>query len=157
MIFGDDKSEKLHQLYHSNNAARALLDYFASRERSSKKTSVDRAEAVTGEDYYDLVNVFKELESIGVGKFVVGRKGHESRMVWQYDIISIGQAARLEEEELEAVPSDADEDDGKPNSIEMKEHQFYLRPDLKIELQLPADFNGSDANKMKAWLDFLTF
>jgi len=156
MFFTNEKIMSLQGLYESNETARSLLDNFAERERSSKKTSVDRAEAVTGEDYYSIVSLFKELESIGVGKFVVGRKGHESRMIWSYDIISIGQAARSDDSELESVPNDAEEDDGKADSIQMQEHQFYLRQDLKLELFLPVDFNSTDAHKMKAWLDFIT-
>ena len=157
MIFGDEKVESLQELYKSNQAARSLFDYYAARARSSKKTSVDRAEFVTGEDYYDIVAVFKTLEAIGVGKFLVGRKGHESRMVWDYDVISIGQTAQSLEDELEPVPKDAEEDDGRDDAVKMKDHEFYLRPELKISLSLPNDFSESDANKMKAWLDFIVF
>ena len=157
MLFGDDKVIELQDLYESNQAARSLLDYYAERERSSKKTSVDRAEFVTGEDYYDLVAVFKKLESIGVGKFLVGRKGHESRMVWDYDVVSIGQAAQSKEDELEPVPKDAEENDGREDEVKMKDHEFYLRPDLKLSLTLPDNFTVEDANKMKAWIDFIIF
>src|SRR5437868_2220188 len=98
--------EKLRELYASSPTAKALLNSFASRERNSTESRVERLvtvlswsnpETTRGE----LIGVLKQLEALGYCEFIVGRKGHESRAEWKVGITSLGQAASGQRGDLE--------------------------------------------------------
>ena len=157
-IFGNEKESALQRLYADSITARSLLDWFSTRERGAKSTKVDRAETVTGQYYYDIITVFKEMDKIGIGTFKVGRKGHDSRMEWDFDIISIGKIAKGDWGTLEPVSRDAIDDEApSSNRVDSLTHRFNLRKDYIIEIDLPENFDGSDLSRMKNWLDLLVF
>src|SRR5688572_12080619 len=108
--------EGLRSLYQTNSAAKATLDYFASRQRNATETKVETLEAALAGrgsqwGYYDLLKVVKRLCDLGYGKYIEGRKGHKSRVSWTVSILSLGQAAAGARSDIEALSDGAAEED----------------------------------------------
>ncbi|MEX2672032.1 MAG: hypothetical protein WD294_07980 [Phycisphaeraceae bacterium] len=150
----------LRDLYGTSSSFRAIFDHFASRQRALTKTTVDRiqqnviAEGHDDVTRRDVISFYREVEAAGCGRFVVGRKGHESRFDWHVSLASVGQVAAGETEEFESV----DEIEGDEASEEMLlRHRFRLRPDLELSLDLPANLTSAEANRLAGFLQSLPF
>lgn len=160
----DSRSEKvdfncLRRLYREDDAAKAVLDHFASRERNWGTTSVDRMLtniAADGKELArgDVIAVFRELEKCGCGAFVAGRKGWPSRFEWQVQMVSVGRAAAGETDQVEEV---SEEDAGEEEAENLIKHPFRLRPDLTISLELPIDFTPKEATRVARFIETLPF
>jgi hypothetical protein len=138
----------------SDEVARRLFDLFAERQRDQRETTVDRASWLIGAGYYPVVAVFKRLEEIGVGRFIAGRHGNSSRMEWKFSIRSLGAVAKGEGRKLEGVSADAEVDDSGPEDekLGLIDHEFPLRPGLKVTLQLPEDLTDKESSRLSAFL-----
>jgi len=147
---------------------RELCIWLNGHEHSIKTLGVSKAEEFTGMEYYDLVSTFKELDKIGAGNFVVGRKGHDSRIVWKYDTKIIGEIGRngfnifhaISAGGLKGVPEGAVTllDLPKPaNKSGAIKHSLNLRKDFQVDLELPEDISELELQKLKNWLDLLVY
>jgi hypothetical protein len=100
--------ERLRDLYARNLLARALLDAAAERtQRAWRETALATARTELHEKLGDrpskraVIDVFKELQSLGVVHHIVGRSGHQTRIEWVYRSPSVaavaaGRAAEFE-------------------------------------------------------------
>ena len=161
--------QQLRHLSGYNHNAKRLFNWLKDHESAVKVLGVSKAEEVLDIDYYELVSVFKELEIIGVGNFIVGRKGHDSRFIWKYDTQEISKIFDLHSIEFKAfnpkllssVPSNAidvlDSPKKKKNQENEINHTFNLRQNFSVEFNLPIDFDHDDCKRMKAWLDLLVY
>lgn len=161
--------ESLKQLTKHNRNANRLFEWLVDHESAVKVLSVSKAEAVLDIDYYELVSVFKELETIGAGNFIVGRKGHDSRFIWKYDTQGLGKinhkysigSLAFNPAFLSPVPSNAIEvlapSKKKKDQENEITHTFNLRQDFAVEINLPINFDYDDCQRMKAWLDLLVY
>jgi hypothetical protein len=72
------------QLYASSVAAAEILSHFATRQRNRRTETVRRLKQVCGNGTtrQAVIAVLRQLESHGFGTFVTGRRGHESRFIW---------------------------------------------------------------------------
>ena len=155
-------NSKLKELGDCDATAKKLFRWLKNDESSYNTLGVTTAEELTGIDYYDLVSTFKELAKIGVGDFIVGRKGHDSRIVWRYDTKSIGIAGLQEQSlfwQFGAVPENAiiALDDSKNKKLNSIKHTFNLRPDFELEIYLPQDFDNNDLHRLKSWLELVVY
>lgn len=149
----------LKELYGEVQAAKFMLDHFASRERNWSTSAVDRLLTVlnregAGVSRKDVIDVLRRLEEIGCGSFKVGRHGHPSRFEWKVGMVAVGRVAVGEAEEVEDLPLDAVEDEGE---WQVLEHSFALRPDLKVTIDLPADLTASEATRLAEFIKSLPF
>ena len=162
-IMNEDKIAQLRKLYQEDRSAKSLLDWLAGRQNSAQMTNVERAVQVTGESYGDIVTVFRKLDNAGLGRFMVGRKGHKTRIEWSFDVKSLGNAARGSSMGLKEAPergiSDADEDSGGQDVDDstLLSHEFQVRPDFKLMLVLPADLSAREADRIANWIRTLPF
>lgn len=150
---------KLRSLYASDPVARAILDHFASGERNWRTTTVDRIQQnVTSEgadvSRGDVIRVFKALEGVGCGTFKAGRKGWESRFEWIARMVSVGQAAAGETDLVEEV---TDEDLNEENTELSLKHQFWLRLDFTVALELPQNLTAAEATRLSEFVRTLPF
>ncbi len=151
----------LGELYRDDNAAQVILDHFASRERNWSQTSVDRLQVNTATDGHPLsrgevIAVFKRLEELGCGKFIVGRRGGASRFEWEYGMVDVGRAAAGEPAEPESISPE--EKDSEEERLErMLDHRFRLRRDLVVSLSLPADLSQVEAGRVAEFVKTLPF
>jgi len=161
MTKGADKvnRKELQAFYNSSSSgAKAMLDRFASRERNSSETTIDRLRQKLKDDGSrisrgDAVRLFRRLEELGCGHFIPGRWGHESRFRWDVGLVSVGQAAAGESVQIEATPANAPDEP----SDDLLEHRFHLRKDLDVPVRLPADLTATEATRLAAFIQTLPF
>lgn len=90
----------LKRLYRGNSTARLILDYFASRDRNRESTNFNRVMAImSAQDEAPtrarMREVFRTFEKLGFGTFVVGRRGHPTRFLWNTPLIEVGEMAQV--------------------------------------------------------------
>jgi len=143
--------EGIKELYKRNATARDFLDHAAQRERDRTDTTVDRTITIladTGRKISrgDAIELFRRLEELGCGQFVIGRRGAPSRFVWAVGIVSVGKAAAGESQVVEVIPE---------TPIQTREtlnHTYHLRPDRQIVLELPIDLTSREAERLAAFI-----
>jgi hypothetical protein len=152
------ESAQLRKLYGGNPAAKAVLDHFATRQRDRTETTVDRVfELLLSEGKTlaraELVQVFRELQDLGAGVFVVGRKGHPSRFRWSVSATQLARSAAGDDEpvQLTALPSAPRE------FSDVIAHRFVLRPNFTVTFQLPSDLSSTEASRLSDFLRTLPF
>ena len=100
--------------------------------------SAEQAVSHTNLAYETIIFIFKELEDISVGRFVLGRRNHKTRIVWNYSPMSIGEVAQGRDTTLEAINDDyqdvaAEEPAGASNELSMDDYHRVIR-EAKVEL-----------------------
>jgi len=159
--------DQLRELYRTTYEARAFLDWLKENEQCYLTLGVGYAEEKTGINYYELVAIFKELDKIGAGEFIVGRKGHDSRFNWKLNTKKLAEAATdefgttyLTLPDMLNVPKNAVEAitaSKQKNKTDKLKHSFNLRRDFVVDIELPSDFDGGDLSRLKNWLDLLVY
>ena len=155
----------LGSLYRDDPSAKAILDYFSTRKKAMRVSSVDRIGYKSKVAYPEVVRVFKELASAGCGTFRNGRKGYKSRMEWEYSLVSLGEVAKGEAvipELIDLSSLDDEEDDFEVTSPEEADeglitHAFQLRPEMVLHLGFPSDLTAREAERLAAFIRTLPF
>jgi hypothetical protein len=152
--------KKLRDLYTKNRAAQAMLDEFARRERNRTETKVDNLLYLRVDDRPitrgEIIQAFQEFERIRCGTFIVGRKGRPSRFRWSVGLPSLGRAASGEDVPLETISEEERKAAELPEG-ELETHPFLLRPNMKVELALPADLSSAEASRLADFIKALPF
>ncbi|MGH7813040.1 MAG: hypothetical protein ACREQI_03450 [Candidatus Binataceae bacterium] len=151
----------LRNLYQTNPAARAMLDEFAGRKSNRTETKVDNLLYLKVEDRPitrgEIIQTFQQLDLMGCGTFVVGRKGHSSRFQWTVGLPSVGKAASGETVSLEALSEEERKEAAALPEEELETYLFPLRPNLKVELELPTDLSSVEASRLADFIKALPF
>lgn len=166
-------TQLLRELYSTDEAAKAVFDHLAKRERNWKEVIVDRIMLNIGNEgsqasRSDVVRVLKALERAGCGKFVVGRAGHPSRFRWDVEMVAVGRHAAGQPAIIEQVdPGTPSEEEviqtetvpEGPSSDGVREltHAFRLRPDLPVSFKLPVDLTAAEAARLADFIKTLPF
>ncbi len=153
----------LQDLANSNPAAEAYFELLMKRKKNTREARVDRVVSRTGCTRSDVVDMFKKMEELGLGRFVVGRKGAPSRFQWHVFLTDVAQVYAGEDDELEIVSPDdleeleEDEDDLELlDDNELIEHRYVLRAgDEPIYVKLPHDFTPHEADRLAAFIKTL--
>lgn len=153
--------KKLKDIYLKNPAARAMLDEFARREQNRTETKVDNLLYLKVDNRPitrgEIIQVFQEFERIGCGTFIVGRKGHPSRFQWTVGLPSVGKAAAGEDVPLDVISEAEREQANQLPDEELETYAFPLRPNLKVELELPTDLSSAEASRLADFIKALPF
>jgi hypothetical protein len=164
--------KRLRQLYRSDEAAKALFDHLARRERNRNELPVDRlalniATEGSTASRSDVVRVLKALEQAGCGKYVAGRKGHQSRFQWHVDMVAVGRYASGQAAVINEInPAAADEAEildtrdaptDSTNGSDELTHRFQLRPDLLVSIGLPINLTAVEAARLADFIRTLPF
>ena len=107
----DDVISELRKAYEKGVDAQRVFDWLATLSNDAKETNISRISTASGISYGAAVRVMKLLEGLDCGKFVSGRKGHQSRFVWRYSRVSLGKAASGEISDLQESIEDCRDDD----------------------------------------------
>ena len=154
---------ELSELYENKHEARQFFRWLASCNDTFMTLGVNAVEERTNIEYYDLVALFKDLDKIGAGEFIVGRKGHDSRMSWLYNTNQIAKTAMGEGPAFGLISKvsnnaiDLLDSTKKQNSINSIKHSFNLRKNFQLEIELPENLDNDDLNRLKKWLDLLVY
>lgn len=164
----------------SQPAARKVFTWLAEAEIEDKRTTVEDLLEHCQVSRRSAINLLRALDRAGVGEFKVGRKGHPSRFEWDED----PQAVAERFEQLDGSDGHDDEhepDEPKSNGrahgqlfdeallqasparrgaardVELIEHNYVLRPRLRVSVQLPADLSAREAEVLGEWLRNISF
>jgi len=94
----------IRNLTSSSTVAQAFFEQLAGRVKNYRVTTVDHAIRLTGgSSRKQVVDLFKKMEELGLGHFIVGRRNGTSRFEWSVGMVETGQAALGESEDIEAI------------------------------------------------------
>ncbi|MGH7708984.1 MAG: hypothetical protein ACREM6_13845 [Vulcanimicrobiaceae bacterium] len=96
-------SEGLRDLFEEDPAAREFLKWASERQNDAARTSIDRLEQKAGVDRRKAIELAKQFDRLGCGRYIIGRRGAPSRIEWEFSLKSIGRAAVGEAGTLETV------------------------------------------------------
>jgi len=131
-------SERLKFLYRDGDFSK-IFDYLASRSNNARETKLDRLAWITGLDRSKVTAFLRALQELELGRFLVGRKGYPSRFEWTVALISVGQVASGESDEILTDDLVDGADDDMELTADQVTYEVPLRPDVKANLTLPAN------------------
>jgi hypothetical protein len=101
---------RLRSVYRRDPGARRFFDWAAGRTNDAAQTTIERMAQKAELERRDAVQFARELEDIGCGQFIVGRRGARSRIAWRHSLISIGETAAGRAEALKLLDADLQEE-----------------------------------------------
>ena len=154
-------AKEIVNLAERNPVAREFFADLARRERNYRVTTVDRAATITGAERNEVEEMFRELETCGVGRYMNRRGRGKGRFIWSVPMINVGRAAFGEEADLEPFTEDLeiDEEEGGEDQEEgFVTHVFRLRPgEDPLEFSLPEDLTKEEARRLSRFISCLPF
>ena len=152
--------DQLSELYRSQESVQNLFDTLGEEPPEDGRTTVAELCELGELSRTDAIALLKELASLGVGKFTLGRRGHPSRLEWSVDpaelLAALDDYAASTDQALPAATPPSEPPAGPPRSG-MATHGFLLRPDLRISLPLPVDLTREEAEALSKWVRLLSF
>ena len=129
-------------------------------QRNRAETTVERLQSNLLAEGHELsreqiIDFYRELESVGCGSFKAGRRGWSSRFLWTVEMVSVGRAAAGEAEDTEQITDQTELDKG--DEVATHSHTFLLRPALEIHFELPTDLTTIEAQRLGTFLGTLPF
>ena len=121
--------------------------------------------------YWEVLEVVKQLDALGLGTYLQGRKGHKTRIEWVDGacLAEIGRAAIPEADELIAeldlrhgATSLEDgthlrhESLGAMSMGPVIEHSYQLRPGIYLDFAVPQDLLQLEAQRLAAFVGSLS-
>ena len=150
----------LTEVYAKGSIAKALLDYFSTRQKNSVETKTDRVLALLHQMGHrvgraEVIAFFRALESCGCGEYIEGRHGRPSRFHRKVEMVSVGRAAAGSTPSVPTIEAPTDDDDYEEGA--MLPHDFRLRPELIVRFELPADLSAAEASRIAEFVKALPF
>lgn len=156
-----NNTEGVRELYKTNPTAAKILDYFANRERSGA-VQVNRVQGLFPDlKRSEIIATFRQLESLGFGRFLAGRRSKGSRFLPKVSLRDLGQAAAGADIIVRTVENPIDADDEPATirhpSISTIRHLFRLRPNFLVQIELPSDLTQKEAERLALNIRALPF
>lgn len=95
----ENASGELRRLYSTEAAAARFFEWAVSRSSDPLETTIDQLEKSSATDRAWCIAFAKRLTRLGLGEYVVGRKGGLTRVQWKASVRAIGKAAKPMENE----------------------------------------------------------
>ena len=137
---GPDVTEAIRALYQSSPDAERLFDWTASLGRDAYETTIDRMSEKLQISRGAAISLARQLEDVGCGDFILGRRGSTSRFRWAYSRVSLGRVASGETEELteasdpiSETEEEASEALGSEGHLTIREAKIRLAQSLGVE------------------------
>jgi hypothetical protein len=97
-VIKSSEVSKIKEAAHKNQTAEAVFTALALRDRMRHTTDLNRFKTQLVKESGNIVEqdylaTFKELEKLGMGSIVYGRKKKPSKFKWHYNLKDIGHAA----------------------------------------------------------------
>lgn len=157
-------TKAIRSLNESDVAARELFRWFSERKKASRSMPVRVAAFQTDQSEAKIRRVFKALEELECGKFLKGSRGHESRMEWRVNILSLARVAKGEESEIEnAIPETGETLEQEASASPKVEdgyimHSFtYRKGEAPLQVMLPENLARSEADRLASFIKSLPF
>lgn len=158
------KIGQLKKFISTSEVAGAFFQNIKGRTKNYSITTVQRAVRLTGAERKEVVEMFKKLEELGLGQFIVGRRNSPSRFAWTVGMVEtakdvfekqddalIKPLPKAELEMLEEEPEDLEEEEEEG----FTRHAFQLRKDLVVHFSLPSDLTPQEAKRLAMFVTAL--
>lgn len=151
---------RLAAFYRNNYDVRAILDHLGSQPKPAMRVS---AEDLSGSDLAgsqlkrrEVIDAFKALDSLGCGRFRVGRRKWPTRFefyVSPSELLPIAQSAEFTQ------PADTSRSATASASTppRMLGHTFRLRPQVSVTFELPEDIAPKEIVRLTEFLKTVPF
>lgn len=170
------EEDRVRKLCEEDQVANSVCQYFGTRERlgyvkvSRIVEILESAADVEGLEppgYYDVVRALKKIAATSdtekFGKFLAGRKGHDSRYRLTQPVIDFGSRLQPSEDFSSIVGQEDDDDDETEEEkevegqevIEFLEHIIRIRDGIAISFKLPKDLTATEAKKLAGIIENL--
>jgi hypothetical protein len=142
--------------------ARDIIEFCASSRRNQRSTSLEKVcdkilkESSLSSSHRkrvreEVIVALKRFEELGLGEYLVGRRGLETRFEWSYDPVEL-----LEElsgnESVRSRPTSQLEESQEALIID---HSYNLRSDFRVRLRLPANLSEKEAQRLAEFIKTL--
>ena len=145
--------KKLRALAKSTDAAQAFFEHLANRQKNYRVTTVQQGMRISGGGRNETVQLFKQMSELGLGLFITGRRGAESRFEWSVGMLETAHAVSGEAEEIEPIDEAELEASPEDEDAELIEHLFVLRKDVEpIRFNLPEDLSDAEALRLSKYI-----
>lgn len=104
-----------------------------------------------------VLDFFKALEDLKLGRLLVGRRGKSTRFVWSVPMLEVAAAA-VGAGQVTMPPSNGSATETlrqTPARSEMVSFQFVLRSGLVVRFDLPHDFSQTEADRLCKFIQAL--
>jgi hypothetical protein len=130
-----DKIVRSLRAMYKEPSAKAMFDWAASRERDAAQTTIAVISERAGLNEPDARALAYKLEELGCCKFILGRKGHATRVKWKYSLIGLGRAAQGADGKLDVIEykDDFEESELEERALTIPEAKRLLAKTLGIE------------------------
>jgi hypothetical protein len=145
-------SEALRQLYDKEPDFGKAFDYLASRSNNAAETKVERLAYLTDLPRNRIIQFMRAMEGLGLGQFIVGRKQWPSRFKWSVGLISVGQVASRESDEVSTDDLDEGSEEEMELAAEAVTYEVPLRPDMKAKLTIPANITKAETVRLSNFI-----
>lgn len=149
---------KMRALYESNQVAKRLFDVLAGDGRGTALASIFTLGSPDGHTFLfevtveevvkatkcrrgAAIDVLRKFADFGCGRFITGRRGQQSRLKSEYNLLGV---ARQVVGEVPRVPSAVASSSGGP----FVEQPIWLRPGVQVTIRFPQDMTKDEAEKV---------
>jgi len=158
IIFKQTQTAQLAELLRSKPLYRDVFDMYVTIG-SGRQITIDEAIRDSGEERSQVIDFFKKCAEAGVGNYIIGRRTQPTRLELNMSDSQIKEAVKASKAMpgvTISIPSESTTDKFAEQDNVIK-HTHLLRAGQKISIELPADFNSKDAERLKAWIDTIPF
>ena len=151
----NDVVKGLRELNQKGGIYSAAFDWMGSFQRSPSVTNMERLARELNISEAEARDLARELEEIGCGEVVLGRRQHKTRIVWEYSLRSMGNAAKGATKNL---ASSTEEQEDEAISVQgMIDHSFAVRPGYTVSFSLPTDVTAKEAERLATFIRSIPF
>lgn len=149
----------LAELAELSNANRNFLEWLSRRKKNAAVTTVDQGMIWAKGTRAEVIDLFKRLAELDLGTFVHGRRGGQSRFKWAVRLTDVGKAYAGEIDAIESVDEEDLEEEiySLNDDDELIDHEYTLRPEVRVLLSLPADLTRREAKRLADFINTLPF
>jgi len=159
--------DKIKQLLLEENN-KSILEYIKKAERQHSSTNLSSMKAsfsvknIEPPTTDQLRAFFKQLEVLNLGDLI--REASTYKFKWKepYSFVYLnkvmeGTQNAIAEEVKDCQETKVEEPITKDEEVSILTHEFFLRPSLKIKINLPEDFSMSESDRVQSFIKSLPF
>ena len=154
-----DSSSTVNDLVDIARSDTRVLQFFSDLARRNRSPSTTKVERLSQYGFRPREGraLCEQLEELGYGDYIIGRRGKSTRFEWSeratdvaqqvIDTVGVSLAALAE-----VGSAEVDEDDSDIEADDSLLHSYWLRPDLSVEIELPPDLTPDEALRLAVFI-----
>jgi len=146
---------RLKESYDRDSDIAAILDCLARHHLGDPYVSADHIQERTDLSRQRVIRALKRLDELGAGSYVIGRRSMPTRLKLDDSAAEVVQAVvegRISAPAMAGTPAATG-----PAMGRTLRHQFVLRPDLTVHIDVPENLTVREAERLSQFVDSLSF